>query len=778
MTVQFSLDSGPVFLDPRRAFHWVTRVREARRIPGGIDVRTATAGGDDLTVRVTLFAPQIVRLQFHATGGPLDRTSPMLVARARRVPVRAHETQEEIRLRTRGLQIICHRHPFALRLLDAGARTIFAQFADRSFDRYITYRMGYTEDRASGQRHVYDTFRLWHGEHLYGLGERYGPIDRRGLRTVLWCVDTHGTNSTDLVYKPVPFFMSTAGYGLFIHTHARTTVDLGAYSAASGWIYVEEPVLDYFLIYGPRLRDILGRYLALTGRVPVPPRWSFGIWLSRCMYRNRAEVEQVVAEGRRREFPFDVVHLDPLWLKGRRSRTYDSSDLVWDERAFGRPREFISRLRRQHVRLSLWENPYFPMQSERFPQAAEAGHFLRDARNGLARFRGTDSVIVDFTNTRAVEWIQGLHKQLLQMGVAIFKTDYGEEVPDDAVASNRMTGRELHNLFPLLYNRAVFEATARERGQAVVWARSGWAGSQRYPVHWSGDAPSRWDTLPLVLESGLSLMLSGFAFWSHDVGGFYGLSDPELLIRWAQLGLLSTHARFHGKEPREPWAYPRAFEVIRRYAVLRYRLLPYLYSEAVTSTRAALPLMRPLVLEFEDDPNAQTIGDQYLLGSHLMIAPLLTKHQGRRVYLPPGRWWEFWGGAQHEGPRWLALRVPLEAVPIFVRDNTVLPLGPPVMHTDARPNPLTFEIRTSAAARYSLEGFDESLDVSARVRTNTAVVAVRGGEGQHRIRLLGIETINVDVRGRADLRSAVTGSWGTEVALQVRGPYEVRLARR
>ena len=775
MTEQFSLDPGPVFSDPSREFHRVTRVRSIRRVPGGVDVQTATAGGDDLTVRVTFFAPQVLRLQFHAAGGKLDRTSPMLVARAGRVRMRVQETKDTIRIRAGGLNVACNRHPFALRLQDGAGRTIFSQFADRSFDRFVTHRMGYVEHRANGRRHVYDSFRLWHGEHLYGLGERYGPLDRRGVRTVLWCVDTHGTNSTDLAYKPVPFFMSTAGYGMFVHTHARTTVDLGAYSAASGWVYVEEPVLDYFLIYGPTMKDILRRYLALTGRVPTPPRWSFGIWLSRCMYRDRAEVEQVVAEARRREFPFDVVHLDPLWLKGRKTRNYDCSDLVWDEQAFGRPREFIRTLRKSHVRLSLWENPYFPMQSERFAQAARAGHFLRDAAGEIVRFRGKNAAIVDFTNPSTVEWFKGLHRDLLRMGVAAFKTDYGEEVPEDALAHNGMTGFELHNLYPLLYNRAVFEETSKVHGQAVVWARSGWAASHRYPVHWSGDAPSRWDTLPLVLQSGLSMILSGCAFWSHDIGGFYGLSDVELFIRWAQLGLLSTHARFHGKEPREPWAYPLAFEVIRRYAQLRYRLLPYLYSEAIAATGAGLPLMRPLVLEFPDDQSAAVIGDQYLLGATLMIAPVLTKAPGRRVYFPPGRWWDFWSGTQYEGPRWQAFRVPLDTAPIFVRDNTVLPLGPLVSHADARPNPLTIEIRVSVDARYVLRGLDEPIDIRAQVHRAGTTVSVSGGGGRHHVRMLGARSSDLEVRGRAELRDAVTGSWGTELTLDVRGAYEARL---
>jgi len=250
------------------------------------------------------------------------------------------------------------------------------------------------------------------------------------------------------------------------------------------------------------------------------------------------------------------------------------------------------------------------------------------------------------------------------------------------------------------------------------------------------------------------MTLSGFAFWSHDIGGFYDLSDVDLFIRWAQLGLLSTHARFHGKEPREPWAYPQAFEIIRRYAKLRYRLLPYLYSESFAATASGLPLMRPLVLEFQDDPTAATIGDQYLLGTTLMIAPVLTKDPSRRVYIPPGRWWDFWSGTQYEGPSWHVFAVPLDTAPIFVRNNTVLPLGPPVMHADARPDPLTFDIRASTAANYLLHGLDEPIEVSARVRSSGAIVNIHGSIGRHHVRLLGIESSGLEVRGRAELRDA------------------------
>lgn len=777
--IRFSHDPGPVFGDPGREFHWAEGVLQVRRAASGVDLRVATHGGPALDVRVTFYVPQVVRVQFHASGGPLDRTLPMLARKPQRVPVRVTENHEAVRLRSGDVGVEITRQPWGLRLLDATDRPVFTQLADRSYDHFITCSMGFAVERATGRQHVYDTFLLEHGAQFYGLGERYGALARRGLRTVLWCVDTHGTNSTDLVYKPVPFFMSTAGYGLFIHTTARTTVDLGAYSAVSGWFYVEEPVLDYFLIYGPALKAILNRYVSLTGRVPVPPRWSFGIWLSRCMYRNRRQVEQVVTEARRRRFPFDVVHLDPLWLRGRNSRDYDSSDLQWDEQAFPKPTQFIGWLRRHGVRLSLWENPYFPMSSPLFEEAARQGCFMRTDVGGIARFRGEDAAIVDFTNPQAREWYKSLHRPLLRQGVAVFKTDYGEEMSEDAVTSGGTAGRELHNLYPFLYNRTVFEVTREFQAQPLVWSRSGWAGSQRFPVHWSGDPPSRWEALPPVLASGLSLGLSGFAFWSHDIGGFYGLRDSKLYIRWAQLGLMSSHARFHGKEPREPWRYgPRAFAIVQRYAQLRYRLLPYLYSEAIAAARAGVPLMRALVLEYQDDPTVWAIYDQYLLGSILMVAPVLTERDERRVYLPAGKWWDFHTQTRHEGPRWLHLRVPLDTIPIFVRADTVLPLGPPVQHSGERSDPLTFEVRVDAKAVYGFDTEAGRVVVRAKTHRDGVVFAARGGRGTHIIRVLGLRRAQAAVRGRARVRHMREGEGMTEITVAASGAYRLVLHRK
>jgi alpha-D-xyloside xylohydrolase len=767
-----SLDPGPVFDDPLRQFLPLGRVTGAVSRPGGADLRVRVSGGEDVDARITFVSPHIVRIRCPAE----DRPSVILASRPRPSSVRTRVDRRVVVVQSAALTVELERSPWRLRVLDSSGRPVFAEGADTDFDHFITHPTGFALHRPTGARHAYLTFALGAQAQFFGLGERYGPLPRRGLRTVLWCTDTHGTNSTDLVYKPVPFVMSTSGYGLFVHTTARTVVDLGAHSAVSGWVYVEEPRLDVFFIYGPSLAEILRRYLDLVGRPALPPRWSFGIWMSRCMYRSRREVEQVVRQARRRGFPLDVVHLDPLWLAGRRARDYDSCDLRWDERAFPRPGEFIRWLRRQGVRLSVWENPYFPMDSPRYPAAAARGYFLRTTQGQVARFRGREAAIVDFTHPGARRWYAGLHRPLLRAGVAVFKTDYGEEVPEDAVAYDGSTGAALHNVYPLLYTRTVFEATAALRPQPMVWARSGWAGSQRYPVHWSGDAPSRWDVLPAVLGSGLSLALSGFAFWSHDIGGFYGLRDSDLLVRWAQLGLLSSHARFHGTEPREPWRYGRrALEIVRRYARLRMRLLPYLYTEAAAAVAAGAPLMRPLVLDFQDDPTTWQISDQYLLGRALLVAPVLTPEGSRSVYLPAGVWWDFWRPTRYSGPVWLHLHVPLQEVPLFVRDGTVLPLGPEVEHSEQADHPLTFQVRLTAQARGEVRTVRGRVVVTARAGPDRLEVAVRGGGGDHVLQCVGIRAAAARLVGRGRLVAVRARADATEVEVRASGPYRVVL---
>jgi alpha-D-xyloside xylohydrolase len=364
------------------------------------------------------------------------------------------------------------------------------------------------------------------------------------------------------------------------------------------------------------------------------------------MYRDRPQVEEVVTRFRQLGIPLDVVHLDPLWMKERKKHILDACDFVWDQEAFPDEQGFIQWLGERGVKLSLWENPYIYRDTPTYRLALRRGYLVRlpDGTPAPCMENG-DAAIVDFTNPRAYRWWQRKHVPHLRMGVPTFKTDYGEGVPEEAVFSDGRTGVQAHNLYPLLYNRAVFEVIQRERGEAIVFGRSGYAGSQRYPINWMGDSQCTWNGMAGALRGGLSLGLSGVSFWSHDVGGFINPDNfqpphPTLYIRWAQWGLLSSHTRFHGVGPREPWHFgEKAVKVVREFAHLRYRLLPYLYALAHEAHETGLPVVRPLWLEYPDDPHSPYIDRQYLLGPYLLVAPVFNDEGRCNVYLPSGRWY-------------------------------------------------------------------------------------------------------------------------------------------
>ncbi len=683
------------------------------------------AGGRTVPVSLRFYSPVAFRFELQANpeaGGTDTLNDFDESAIAADVDLDVEERDGELSVETSELRVVVGLDEWSFRVLDADGSAVFEeQRADVDVRGDLRQDpLGFEEivdepgpDRVSATGTAFD---LAPDERLYGLGEKFLELDRRGREVSSWTVEPYGTE-TENSYKNVPFHLSTRGYGLLVDTTNRVEYDLGATSTASATIDVHDDTFAFVFVYGPSFKEIIREYTALTGRADMPPKWSFGVWMSRLGYESREHLEEITTRLREEAIPCDVVHLDPFWM-----RDFHSCDLEWDTDQFPDPEGMIEQLADDGFRLSLWEHPYVPVGTAAFDEGEAGGYFLTDGTGSTyvmdnlcqGDYRGA---IVDFTDPDAVEWWKDKHRRLVEMGVDVFKTDYGEGIPTDAVFANGRTGESMHNFYPFLYNRAVYEAVADVNGvdDALVWGRSAWTGSQRFPMYWGGDAQTSFNGMASALRGGLGLSLSGFPFWSHDIGGFRGTPSHEVYVRWSQFGLLSSHARCHGTTPREPWAFgERAVEIFRKFARLRYRLLAYLYSYAAIARETGLPVVRPLVLEYDDDPGTYDVGLQYLLGEELLVAPVFDESGEVDVYLPAGDdWVDYWTGERYDGGQTLSLTVPLDEMPLFVRAESVLPLQAPAQ-TVEEGTPEDVTLRVTPAARgetaASFEFYDEDRD--------------------------------------------------------------------
>lgn len=531
------------------------------------------------------------------------------------------------------------------------------------------------------------------GEPVYGLGEKFGPLNHRGQLITSWVQDALGVNA-EISYKNCPFAWSPAGWGLFVHTPGRVThgVGYGQWSHRSYVVEVEDDALDLFLLWGDKPAEILERYTWLTGRAPRPPRWSYGVWLSRAYYRDAEEALAAARAARKKGYPCDVLTLDGrAWLDTETRFSFE-----WDPKRYPKPAEFTKELKDLDLRLCVWEYPLVSVHSPLFGELADKGWLLKQEDGqpyvydwdpgpfGAVLTPLPPSGLVDFTNPEAYTWYGEAHQKLFDDGIDVIKTDFAEQVPDDARAANGDGGSRLHNVYPLLYNRCVYEASRQRFGDdALVWGRAGWTGSQRYPIQWGGDPQGDWEGLAASIRGGLSWGMSGAPFYSHDIGGFYGGDpDPELFLRWMQAGVLMSHCRFHGIGNRDPWAFgPEAEEIVRQWLDLRYRLIPYLEGCAEEAHRTGMPVMRAMPLAFPEDRASWSFEEQYMLGDVLLVMPVLRPGGLCRGYLPKGEWFDFWSGDAIPGGQVFERVVPLDQLPVFARSGTALPLGPAVRHT-------------------------------------------------------------------------------------------------
>ncbi len=665
--------------------YWIHRYETLERLADGALFRCRLNNNGLAWVSVVATSDDIIRVRFGAGNAgtakpPADHEfAPGNAGVAPGVVIR--EEEDAVILETRRVMVRVERSPWRLSISDS-IRPAGAFFSEQIEDfaslEFETPPAGFDHDPAAGRWRARETLLVRPDEAFYGFGEKFSRLNKRGQLLTSWTTDTRSIH-TQRTYKNVPFFTSSRGYGCFVNSSSQIFYDMGQSSFVSACVTVDAPVMDYFVIRGNSLKYLLRRYSDLTGHAAIPPKWSFGLWMSRLSYRSREEVESVARELRARKIPCDVLNIDPYWMGNERFWT----DFDWDQTQFPDPGSMLAELSRLGFRVCLWINPYIPRGTLAFDAASKAGYFVKDA-SGKAYLHppwestgtGPPVAVVDFTNPGACAWYRSCLERLLRAGVATFKTDFGEWAPPDGIYHSGESGEAVHNLYPLLYNCLVYETVRDIHGaeNAVVWGRSAFTGSQAMPVIWGGDSFPSFEDMACQLWGGLSLGMSGIPFYGHDNGGFAHQPSPEIYIRWAQFGLLSSHSRCHGVGEREPWHFgEEAEQIFRDYCRLRYRLIPYLYSEAHHSAQTGSPLMRPMVLEFQEDRNTHELDLQYMLGGSLLVAPVFGGEQ-REFYLPEGIWFEFRTNRLLEGPRWITEAAPLDRIPLYVRGESVIPM--------------------------------------------------------------------------------------------------------
>jgi alpha-D-xyloside xylohydrolase len=518
-----------------------------------------------------------------------------------------------------------------------------------------------------GKTYLREQLSLGVGETVYGLGEHFGPFVKNGQSLDTWNEDG-GTNS-EYAYKNVPFYLTSQGYGVLVNHPGRVSFEVGSHQVSRVQFSAEGHSLDYYLFGGSTMKEALEQYTALSGRPAKLPEWSFGLWLSTSFTTNYNEqdihsnIDRMEALG----IPISVFHFDCFWM-----RELTWSSFLWDERSFPDPAGMLRRIKEKGIKVCLWINPYIAEASPMFAEGAAQGYLLHTPEEDVFQVDHWQPGIgfVDFTNPAAKDWYIGKLRALMDMGVDTFKTDFGEHIPTEVCYHNGADPERMHNYYSYLYNQAVFDLLREVNGEdeAVVFARSATSGGQKFPVHWGGDNTSSYPSMAETLRGGLSLTLSGFGYWSHDISGFNDTATPDLYKRWVAFGLLSSHSRLHGaSSARMPWLFDEeAVDVLRFFNRLKTSLMPYLLDAAREAHECGWPMMRAMVLEFPDDLTCRYLDMQYMLGSALLVAPIFNPNGEANYYLPEGEWRNLLTGETAQGEGWRKEKHAYLSVPLWV----------------------------------------------------------------------------------------------------------------
>ena len=653
-------------LMPRQAFN--TNGAQPRKMRMLDFPFTAYENDPNLKFKIDFVTPRTVRIRMLTTPVEPKPAASIMLAKepGRDGSWKVTETNDKIVYSSDYGTIQINKNPWRIVLKDKAGRilsqTAALSDADSTQVKYTPFC--FVKRGSDNARRINPVFTLTADEMIFGCGESATGLNKAGQKVNLFVTDPQGPE-TDQMYKPIPFFMSNRGYGMFMHTSAPVTCDFGATYIGLNKMFMGDENLDLFVFFGEP-KDILDEYTDLVGKPGMPPLWSFGTWMSRITYFSEKEGYDVAANIRKNKYPCDVIHFDTGWFD-----VDWQCDYKFSENRFQNPQQMLKDLRSQGFHVCLWQLPYFTPKNRYFSELIEKDMYVKNGNGELPY----EDVVLDFSNPETVKWYQNKLAGLLNIGVSAIKVDFGEAAPLNGIYASGKSGWYEHNLYPVRYDMAVSEITKKLHNENIMWARAAWAGSQRYPLHWGGDAATTNTGLLGTLRAGLSFGLSGFSFWSHDMGGFVKSTPEDLYCRWIPFGFLTSHTRAHGAPPTEPWLYDskRVQDVFRKSAEMKYRLMPYVYAQAKECTEKGLPMLRALFVEFSDDPGAWKVDDEYLFGSQILVAPLLESGMtGRTVYLPEGKWIDYQTEKVYEGG-WHRIEAGSLPIIMLVRDGSVLP---------------------------------------------------------------------------------------------------------
>lgn len=653
-------------LVPRQAFN--TNCSQPQKLQMLDFPNTAYVNDPNLKFTIEFITPRTARIKVLTTiVEPKKSESVMLVKEpGKDNSWKVSESADKIVYSSSYGTIQINKNPWRIVLKDKSGRvlsqTATLSDADSTQVKYTPF--SFIKRGTDNARRINPVFTLAANEMIFGCGESATGLNKVGQKLNLFVTDPQGPE-TDQMYKPIPFFMSSRGYGMFMHTSAPVTCDFGASYIGLNKLFMGDENLDLFIFFGEP-KDILNEYTELVGKPGMPPLWSFGTWMSRITYFSEKEGYEVAANIRKNKYPCDVIHFDTGWFD-----VDWQCDYKFSKNRFPNPEKMLSDFKKDGFHVCLWQLPYFTPKNSYFQELIDKSMYVKNGNGELPY----EDVVLDFSNPETVKWYQDKLAGLLKIGVSAIKVDFGEGAPLNGIYASGKSGWYEHNLYPLRYNKAVADITKDLHNENIMWARSAWAGSQRYPLHWGGDAATTNTGLLGTLREGLSFGLSGFSFWSHDMGGFVTSTPEDLYCRWLPFGFLTSHTRAHGAPPTEPWLYDskRVQDTFRKSAEMKYQLMPYVYAQAKECTEKGLPMLRALFIEFPDDPGAWKIEDEYMFGSQIFVAPLMESGINERVvYLPKGKWIDYHDGKVYNSG-WNTIKAGTLPIIMLVRDGSVLP---------------------------------------------------------------------------------------------------------